>query len=45
VAVEAIEREEWLIVMGMLADIRAELEGVHDILKGENGEEETEADT
>jgi hypothetical protein len=43
--VETIEREEWLIVMGLLGDIRAELFGIHDILKGDEGEEETEEDS
>ena len=42
---ETIEREEWPIMMGMVADIRAELEGVHSILKGDDGEEETEDDS
>ena len=42
---DTIEREEWLIMMGMVADIRAELEGVHSILKGDDSEEETEDDS
>ena len=37
-----IERDEWLLVMGMLADIRAELEGIHSLLSGEEDDEETE---
>jgi hypothetical protein len=37
-----IEREEWIIVMTMLADIRREVEGIHDFLRGDEGEEETE---
>jgi hypothetical protein len=39
-----IEREEWLIVMTMLGDIRAELEGIHALLRGDE-DEETEEDT
>jgi hypothetical protein len=37
-----IEREDWELVMLMLADIRAELKGIHDLLRGDEGEEETE---
>lgn len=40
--VETIEREEWLLLLGMLADIRAELEGIHDLLKGEESGETEE---
>jgi hypothetical protein len=40
----AIEREEWVIVMTILADIRAELRGIHNVLRGDEGEEETEED-
>lgn len=39
-----MEGDEWVIVMTMLADIRAEVEGIHDILKGDKGEEEAEED-
>jgi hypothetical protein len=39
-----IEREEWVIVMTLLADIRAELRGIHSVLRGDDGEEETEED-
>jgi hypothetical protein len=43
---DAIEREEWLLIMGMgiLGDIRAELEAVHNFLRGEDdGEAETDS--
>lgn len=40
---EAIEREEWLLIMGILGDIRAELEALHNFLRGEDdGEAETD---
>ena len=38
-----IEREEWLILLTMLGDIRPELENLNDFLKG-GGDEEAEAD-
>jgi hypothetical protein len=41
-SVEAIEREEWLIVMTILGDIRAELEGIHALLRGDDDEEAEE---
>ena len=42
---ETIERDEWLLLLGMVADLRAELEGIHNLLKDESeddGEEEEE---
>jgi len=41
---DAIERDEWLLIMGTLGDIRAELEALHDFLRGaENGEAEDDS--
>jgi hypothetical protein len=31
--------------MGVLGDIRLELEGIHDVLLGDDGEEEEEANS
>ena len=41
---DAIERDEWLLIMGILGDIRAELEALHDFLRGgEDGEAEDDS--
>jgi hypothetical protein len=39
-----VEREEWVILLTMVADIRAELRGIHELLRGDEGEAETEED-
>jgi hypothetical protein len=39
-ATGVIEREEWLLALGMLGDIRAELEEVVQLLGGDEDEEE-----
>jgi hypothetical protein len=43
--VEVIEREEWLIVMGMLGDSRSELESINKTLREDDDEEEAEEDS
>jgi hypothetical protein len=43
--VQTIEREEWLIVMTILGDIRAELQRIASLLGGNDDDEATEADT
>lgn len=42
-----IERDESLLVMAILGDIRAELQDVNDLLRGgdDDGDEEAEEDT
>jgi len=42
---ETIEREEWLILLAMIGDIRAEVEDIHELLRDEDDDEETEEDT
>jgi hypothetical protein len=42
--VEAVEREERVILLGMIADIRTELVDIHSTLRGNEDEEETEED-
>jgi hypothetical protein len=42
VATDVIEREEWLIALGILGDIRAELERLVQLLGGGDDEEEEE---
>jgi hypothetical protein len=43
---DVIEREEWLILLGMVADVRRELEVLTDFLTGgADGEEEGEDET
>lgn len=37
-----IYREEVLTIMGVLGDIRLELEEIHDLLLGDGGDEEEE---
>jgi hypothetical protein len=37
-----VYREEVLTIMGVLGDIRLELEKIHDLLLGDSGEEEEE---
>ncbi len=37
-----VYREEVLTIIGVLGDIRLELEGIHDLLLGDDGEEEEE---
>ncbi len=37
-----VYREEVLTIMGVLGDIRLELEEIHDLLLGADGEEEEE---
>jgi hypothetical protein len=39
-----VYREEVLTIMGVLGDIRLELERIYDALGGGNGEEEEEED-
>lgn len=34
-----IEREEWLILLTMIGDIRAELEGLNRVIRGDDDEE------
>jgi hypothetical protein len=43
-SVETIEREEWLIVMGILADIRHELQKLNRLLRGDDDGEKEEED-
>lgn len=40
-----VYREEVLTIMGVLGYIRLELEGIHDLLLGNDGEEEEEENT
>jgi hypothetical protein len=37
-----VYREEVLTIMGVLGDIRLELQQIHDLLLGDGGEEEEE---
>jgi hypothetical protein len=39
-ATEAIEREEWLLLLGLIADIRAELQRLAARLPGDDPEED-----
>jgi hypothetical protein len=44
-ATDAIEREEWLLLLGMIADLRAELHRIVERLAGDDpGEDEGDED-
>jgi len=40
-----MERDEWLLLLGMIADIRAEIEDIYDVLTDEEDDGETEKDS
>ena len=44
-AAPVVYREEVLTIMGVLGDIRAELQKINILLGGDDGEEEEEDDT